>query len=615
MTGDPGGIRPVIGWYVHHHGSGHLMRMLAVAPLLDAEVVAFSSLERPEALPDEITWIDLARDDDPQPAQETADPTARGALHWAPLRHEGHRNRLAAIATELAERAVDAMVVDVSVEVTALARLLGVPTVVVAQPGVREDEPHRLGRRLADLVVAPWPVGAYGPIAGPVAEVGGVSRFTGRARSRAAVPGTVLVLGGRGGFDLAPAHLDAAIAATPLLTWSALGVAGSAWVEDPWDALCAAEVVVTAAGQNSIADLAAAGAKIVVVPQDRPFDEQEATAAALGAQGLAVVAPRHPAAHEWAGLVDAAVALRPEWHVWRVDGAAKRMASAIRGVAVPPTTTAVVTLFSRARLDHVVAQAAAVSPSAAAHIGVWLDDEPPPAIPGMTVVHVPPGHNGLRLAEGRNVGAATAISAGADLLVFLDADCVPGPRMLELYRSAAAAHPEALLSGPVTYLDQDQRELDPDALERATSPHPARPAPPDTAIARAGEDEYRLFWSLSFACTRAAWESVGGFHPGYEGYGAEDTDFARTARAAGVPLYWVGGAHSYHQWHATTSPPWSHLDDILRNAAVFDTRWGDPVMEGWLAAFADAGAIERVDGRWGRVDQDLAVSPQGRLAR
>jgi hypothetical protein len=606
-----GGSRPVIGWYVHHHGSGHLMRMLAVQPHLDADLIVFSSFPRPDSLPGEVTWVALPRDDaherphaDAAPVDPASTaPTAGGVLHWAPLRHRGHRGRLAMIASSLAEQNVDAMVVDVSVEVTALARLLGVPTVVVAQPGVRDDEPHRLGRRLADLVIAPWPRGAHGDQDPEMVEVGGISRFADRTRTRDPAPGTVLVLGGRGGFDLSPADLEAAQAATPHLTWSALGVAGAPWVADPWHALCGAEVVVTAAGQNSIADLAAAQARVVVVPQDRPFDEQSATARALGAAGLAVVAPRHPGSREWAGLVEAAARTTPDWRLWQVAGAALRAADAIREVAAPRSTTAVVTLFSAARLDHVLAQARAIRSDRRAphHVGVWLDHEPPPTVPGMTVLHVPPGDHGMRLAEGRNAGAAAALSAGASLLVFLDADCVPGERMLECYVSASTEHPGALLCGPVTYLAEHQRDLDPASLALATSPHPARPAPAGDTVQSATADEYRLFWSLSFACTATTWRAIGGFDPAYQGYGAEDTDFARSAQAADVPLLWVGGADSYHQWHETTSPPWAHLDDILRNAGVFEHRWGATPMEGWLAAFAAAGAIERRDGRWRRL--------------
>ena len=101
--------------------------------------------------------------------------------------------------------------------------------------------------------------------------------------------------------------------------------------------------------------------------------------------------------------------------------------------------------------------------------------------------------------------------------------------------------------------------------------------------------------------TPATWNRIGGFHPGYEGYGAEDTDLGWTARARSVEMRWIGGADAYHQWHPVSSPPWQHLDDILRNGAAFHERWGEWPMGGWLEAFAAAGAIERRGDGWVRV--------------
>ncbi|MBW5424850.1 glycosyltransferase family 2 protein, partial [Streptomyces sp. BG9H] len=108
-------------------------------------------------------------------------------------------------------------------------------------------------------------------------------------------------------------------------------------------------------------------------------------------------------------------------------------------------------------------------------------------------------------------------------------------------------------------------------------------------IVRAGDP--RLFWSLSFALTAATWERVGGFCESYTGYGAEDTDFAARATSLGVDLWWVGGAPAYHQYHPTHTPPVQHLDDILRNGALYKARWGSWPMQGWLRAFEERGLV------------------------
>ncbi len=260
--------------------------------------------------------------------------------------------------------------------------------------------------------------------------------------------------------------------------------------------------------------------------------------------------------------------------------------------------TAVITLFSRARLDHVRRQQRLLATAPVRRILVWLDADPPPVFEGASLVHVPPGPHGLRLAAGRNQGAAAA--GDDDLLVFLDADCLPGPDLLARYHAAALSHGNALLCGPVTYLPEGVLPSDAAGLPALTAPHAARPAPPAGENVVAGPDDHRLFWSLSFAVTAATWRTVGGFHEDYEGYGGEDTDLAYSARKAGVPLVWVGGAHAYHQYHPTSSPPWQHLDDILRNGRLFAQRWGFWPMQGWLDAFAAAGAIEETPTGWRR---------------
>lgn len=268
-------------------------------------------------------------------------------------------------------------------------------------------------------------------------------------------------------------------------------------------------------------------------------------------------------------------------------------------------TTAVLTVASSGRRDHLARQRrvlAEVAPDIV-RVEAWLDAAPPAGIPDADTLtlHVPPGPHGMRVGEGRNRAAEAAIAAGAELLVFLDVDCLPGDGLLPAYRSAAAAHPDALLSGAVTYLTSVQRPGRAAELPPHTRPHRARPSLTAGRTRPATPAEYDLFWSLSFATTPEAWARIGGFHAGYEGYGAEDTDLAWTARDRGVEMRWVGGADAYHQWHPVSSPPWQHLDDILRNGRTFADRWGSWPMGGWLDAFAAAGAIERRDDGWVRV--------------
>ncbi|HEY5820789.1 MAG TPA: galactosyltransferase-related protein [Propionibacteriaceae bacterium] len=219
-----------------------------------------------------------------------------------------------------------------------------------------------------------------------------------------------------------------------------------------------------------------------------------------------------------------------------------------------------------------------------------------------------PGRHGLPIAAARNAGAAEAVSRGAELIIFLDVDCLPDPALVGHYQLAASDEP-ALLCGPVAYLPRPGASgYDLDGLHRYPF-HPARPAPQPGQVQQNGDP--RLFWSLSFAVTRETWLRTTGFCPDYEGYGAEDTDFAFVARDAGASVTWVGGAAAYHQWHPTQSPPVGHLEDIVRNAAIFARRWGWWPMEGWLGAFAEQGLVRWDAARARYVTAAPAVVRQG----
>ena len=321
----------MIGYYVHHHGRGHLTRCRAVMPHLPTTTVLSSLPPEPWA-----PWLHLPLDADGVEVGEAdgaRDLTAGGTLHWAPRRHPGLRRRIAALARWVEENDPAAVVVDVSVEVATFLRAMGVPVVLVALPGRRDDPPHELGHRVATRILATWPAELYQPehlrpYRHKVVHTGAVSRFDGRPRDtngRAGDRPRVLFLGGAGGTSL-PAD------GPRLPGWDVVTVGGGhAWLDDPWPELLAADVVVSHAGQGAVADIAAAGRPAVVVPEARPFDEQQATADVLASAGLVV------AATSWKDVgpaqLETAMALHPDWGRWRTAGAAGRVAAAVRGVA------------------------------------------------------------------------------------------------------------------------------------------------------------------------------------------------------------------------------------------------------------------------------------------
>lgn len=326
----------MIGYYIHHLGRGHLAMARCIAARLHERVTGLSSLAPPADWPGD--WLGLPRDDTGGSAIE---PTARGQLHWAPLGHAGLRDRMAALAGWIQRTMPSVIVVDVSVEVATLARLMGVPVISIVLPGKRDDPAHRLGHALAETLIAPWPASMSAILLGEGSEaariqaVGAFSRFDGRAPGPGA-PGrrTVLALSGSGGSEVTADHVRLAAAATPGWDWTMLGGAAGPWLDDPWPVLCRADVVVTHAGMNAIADVAAARKPAVVVPQARPHGEQLATSQALAQAGLAVVTDPWPRAASWPALLSAALELDGgRWAAWSTGNGASDAAEIIESVA------------------------------------------------------------------------------------------------------------------------------------------------------------------------------------------------------------------------------------------------------------------------------------------
>jgi hypothetical protein len=336
----------MIGYYAHHLGAGHIRRAAVIAAEAKSPVIGFSTAPEPEGwtgrwirLPDDADIIDPVR----------VEVTAGGTLHWVPRGHAGLRRRMDLIGKELGKGEIRVMVVDVSVEVSVFARLYGIPVVVVAQPGDRRDRPHRLAYDLAELLLAPWPrlTASMWPQRwlDKTVHLGALSRFDGRAAPAPGRGRRVLVLWGAGGSDISAEMIADAAAASPDWDWDVLGISipeaptranltWHGWVDDVWHWLTAADVVVTHAGQNALAEVAAARRPAVVIPQNRPHDEQRGTAEMLRQVGVAIVAPTWPEADQWPQLLDRANARDgTEWARWSPGDGAKRAASLLDDLA------------------------------------------------------------------------------------------------------------------------------------------------------------------------------------------------------------------------------------------------------------------------------------------
>jgi glycosyltransferase involved in cell wall biosynthesis len=194
----------------------------------------------------------------------------------------------------------------------------------------------------------------------------------------------------------------------------------------------------------------------------------------------------------------------------------------------------------------------------------------------VSVVEVP--GDCLPLSRARN--SAAAASSG-DLLVLLDVDCVPVPGIFGEYERVLLRH-DVLAVGQTRF-----RNADGDLESRQAHSFDSR-----LSIA----DDHENFWSLNFGLRRSTFFGrIGGFDDDYAGYGIEDTDFALSARSAGVPVGWLSRAGAIHQHHAPSRFDPEGVGPLLRNMRRFRNKWGFWPAQGWLRELAERGLV-RWDG-------------------
>lgn len=341
-------MRP-IGYYVHHQGAGHWHRACAVAGALTRPCTLFGTFTDVDTGTAPCACVPLP-DDRRADAFDGRDGggTRPQSLHYAPLAHPGVRRRMGAIAAWIAANDPVLMIVDVSVEVALLCRLLSVPTLVVRLAGERTDPPHLEAFRAAERLIAPFPAALEGGVPDWVRAKTLYAGFL--APAQAASSGIeddrIVVVFGRGGAGGGRAALAAAARAVPDRAWHVLGpVVGErveappnlhlhGWVEDVGPALALASLVVGGGGDGVLAAVAAAGKRFLCLPEPRPYGEQGLKAAALARLGAAVVHEGWPTAAEWPALVARSLALQPSVIRGLAEtGAVVRIASAIEAVA------------------------------------------------------------------------------------------------------------------------------------------------------------------------------------------------------------------------------------------------------------------------------------------
>ena len=211
----------------------------------------------------------------------------------------------------------------------------------------------------------------------------------------------------------------------------------------------------------------------------------------------------------------------------------------------------------------------------------------------------------LLLAKARNMAANAATT---EKLLFLDVDCIPAHDFV------------ASMSDALDKYD-DLRTCDVYYLPKGCIKYNKPDLPPEAYLIKKGKSKYRffeqdkikpgpykLFWSLAFGVNKRIFEKIGGFCEEFVGYGAEDTEFAYRAKQKNINHMMSGMTRVFHQYHPVHTHPYSHFQDIVRNAETYYKLCGYWTMDEWLSQFQKYGFIE-----WNETNIKILKYPKTKL--
>ena len=346
-----------VGFYVHHHGSGHATRCKQIAALWPDASPIHIFTSAPQYFE---AWQGGTLHVLPPDVEEGRDP-ARDmldgqVLHYAPTGLRAVSRRMAIMANWIADSDPKLFVVDLSCEVALFARLCGVPVALVRLHGFRRDPAHVAAFQLADVLLAPFPPCLEDEhtqdwIKEKTLYLGLFSRYDKRHEDRATCraelgleedASVVLVVNGSGGEDQTVSYWERVARLNPDYHFLLLGnmdrersdepnVSAVGYVQDTYPYLRSADIIVGSGGTNTMSEIGAVGGRYLSLPEPRPFDEQQYKMEALQRVGLTrIVEPGiHPG--DWAKWLRRAQDLQPAR--WRRMRRTANIRAAVRELA------------------------------------------------------------------------------------------------------------------------------------------------------------------------------------------------------------------------------------------------------------------------------------------
>ncbi|WP_295767146.1 glycosyltransferase [uncultured Mucilaginibacter sp.] len=318
--------KPTLFYFVHAHGNGHraTFNMLYPALLEFFEVIAVTTnneitgylrcmhsvkvLELPPKYPDDYIM---------------PEHTFSKAFEVTPYAVEPAQ-RAKALAEAIERYRPKAFYCDGVPELAIMVRGMGVPVVLVHLHGdIMNDPTQVFAHQLADHIIAHFPSCIEQEeyqFAFKTFYSGYISKYAGRDIDQNSLSeiGNVTVLLG---YDNYNEHILKNITQDENTHFTIIGnkqnysLGNNCTLLGKVDNISEAivgEVVVTAAGQNTIAELLSLNKRLILLPEPRPYNEQAVHASVLANKGIALLAEDIFSAQQWQEVIAKAKTFEPE---------------------------------------------------------------------------------------------------------------------------------------------------------------------------------------------------------------------------------------------------------------------------------------------------------------
>lgn len=283
----------MIAYYAHSHGSGHCNYAQLMAQYHPEKTIVFTDSDF-NFDPD----ISVVHLDNEHCNGEELDVQVFGTpeyLHYAPIGLSKITRRNQQILSEVIKREVSLMIIDVSVEVAALARVSSIPYVYVKMMGNRDDAAHLNAYEGALFLVAYYPE-SFEPESTPqwirnkTLYLGFISKFSLQPPLYVSeVPFiknrfTVVVLQGFGGNQIDDSFVQQLSSQLEMAQIFLVGdievnttmpnVTCVGKVSNTMPYIHGADLLIAACGSNTTAEIITAKKQFLILSEERPYDEQ-----------------------------------------------------------------------------------------------------------------------------------------------------------------------------------------------------------------------------------------------------------------------------------------------------------------------------------------------------